>query len=466
MELSVDEARMCSHAVYFYDSDAGLSDRVGDFLGAGLRAGESAVVIATEPHLGLFVRRLEERHHEVGAARAAGRFVARSASETLGKLTVGAMPDAGLLKRMVGDLFDSIPNRGAGDKRPRVYGEMVDLLWKDGNAKAALGLEELWNDVGKAHSFDLLCGYATDHLFADPGAAPAVIDICDRHTDIVAPSRRGDDPTRWLVAEIAERRELERALRACARELRRSEQRQQAAAEEALRVRDEFLSLVSHELKTPLTVLQLQLHAWRNDAASDRDQRATQLRRATQSSDRLADLIESLMDVSSIATAGLVLTPKVFDLRESLTRLLDELRPAAERVGCVLSLRAGDPLLGSWDQKRVEQAVTNLVSNAIKHGAGKPVDVAIHRHGNEALIDVRDQGAGVPEAEIARIFGRFERASSARNYGGLGLGLYVVQEIARGHGGSVSVCNLVDKESGNVSGACFRLRLPIAAAVG
>ncbi len=463
MDLSVDEAGMCSHAVYFYDSDAGLADRVGDFLGAGLLAGESAIVIATEPHLGLFVRRMEERHHEVGAARAAGRFVARNAGETLGKLTSGAKPDGVLLKRMVGDLIDSIPNRGAGDKRPRVYGEMVDLLWRDGNSRAALGLEELWNDVGKTHSFDLLCGYATDRLFADPGAAPAVIDICDRHTDIVPPSRSGDDPTRWLVAEIAERRELERALRACARELRRSEQHQQESAQEALRVRDEFLSLVSHELNTPMTVLQMQLHAWRNGAAGDPDQRATQLRRATRSSERLADLIESLMDVSTIASSGLVLTPNLFDLGESLTRLLDELRPAAERVGCVLSLRAGGPLVGSWDQRRVEQAVTNLVSNAIKHGAGKPVDIRIHRHGNEAFIDVRDHGAGVPEAERARIFGRFERASSARNYGGLGLGLYLVQEIARGHGGSVSVCNLVDNESGTVSGACFRLRLPFPA---
>ena len=467
MDLSVDEVRMGSHAVCFYDSDAGLSDRVGDFLGAGLRAGESAVVIATEPHLGLFAQRMKERHHDVGAARAAGRFVALNASELLGKVTAGSTsPDGALLKRMADDLFDSLPHRGAGDKRPRIYGEMVNLLWRDGNSRAALRLEELWNDLGKARPFDLLCGYATDHLFADPGAAPAVIDICNRHTDVVAPSRSGDDPTRLLVAEIANRQAMERALRACTRELRRSEQLQQASAEEASRVRHEFLSLVSHELKTPLTVLQMQLHAWRNSAEGDLDHRATQLRRATQSSERLTDLIESLMDISNIATAGLVLTPNLFDLGESLARLVDELRPAAERVGCALSLRAGDPLLGRWDQMRVEQAVMNLVSNAVKHGAGKPIDVAFHRHGNEAFIDVRDHGAGVPEAELSRIFGRFERASSARNYGGLGLGLYLVQEIARGHGGSVSARNLVDEESGNVSGACFRLRLPIGAAVG
>jgi signal transduction histidine kinase len=136
---------------------------------------------------------------------------------------------------------------------------------------------------------------------------------------------------------------------------------------------------------------------------------------------------------------------------------VDTLRPVAEKVGCSLTMRAEGTFVGAWDQLRVEQAVTNLLSNAIKYGAGTPVNVDLRREADDVVLEVRDHGPGIPDSEIERIFGRFERAASVRNYGGLGLGLYLIQEIVDAHGGTVNVRNAAG------GGACFQLRLPMHA---
>src|SRR6185436_14592922 len=100
-----------------------------------------------------------------------------------------------------------------------------------------------------------------------------------------------------------------------------------------------------------------------------------------------------------------------------------------------LSLEERDgPIVGHWDRERVEQMIGNLLSNALKYGAGKPVTVEVSAHEGWAEVTVRDGGMGISPEDLERIFGRFERAVSVRNYGGLGLGLYMTREIARSHG--------------------------------
>jgi PAS domain S-box-containing protein len=235
------------------------------------------------------------------------------------------------------------------------------------------------------------------------------------------------------------------------------EQIRLAKAEEAIRLRDEFLSLASHELKTPLTVLQMQLDTLRDRLDAADNKVSAKLRRATQSSERLASLVESLLDVSRIATGRFALERKELDLGDCIARLVETLRPVAEKVGCALTLRAEGTFIGAWDQLRIEQAVTNLLSNAIKYGAGTPVHVELRREADEVVLEVRDHGPGIPESEVERIFGRFERAASVRNYGGLGLGLYLIQEIVGAHGGTVNVRNAPG------GGACFQVRLPVNA---
>ena len=128
--------------------------------------------------------------------------------------------------------------------------------------------------------------------------------------------------------------------------------------------------------------------------------------------------------------------------------------PTVAKAGCELSREISGPLLGTWDALRVEQILTNIVANAIKYAAGAPIKVTLFQDGDEAVLRVRDHGPGVPEQDLQRIFGRFERAASMRHYGGLGLGLYVSNQIVQAHGGEIHA------ESGPAPGARFVMALP------
>ena len=228
-----------------------------------------------------------------------------------------------------------------------------------------------------------------------------------------------------------------------------------AQAQEAVRLRDEFLSIASHELKTPLTALQLQLQGAR-DRASPIDERVVQkIDRATRVGDRLAQLIEALLDVSRIATGRLTLNVEFCDLAEPVREVVERLGESASHAGCKLSLTVPAATPGQWDRLRIEQIAMNLISNAIKYAAGQPIHVSVSRDGAMAVLEVRDKGPGIPEDQMSRIFERFERAVSTRHYGGMGLGLYVARQIAQAHGGTITVANLPDR------GVAFTVRLPL-----
>jgi PAS domain S-box-containing protein len=254
-----------------------------------------------------------------------------------------------------------------------------------------------------------------------------------------------------VIRDLTERRRLD------------DERLQRVRAEEALRIRDEFLSIASHELKTPLTSLQIELYSMRERlAAQEGESRLSRkLDRAARNADRLAGLIDSLLDVARIATGRLTLKPERFDLVESIRVVIDDMKGTATRAGCHLVFEGPNPpgaIIGMWDRLRLEQVVMNLLANAIKYGAGYPVTVSLAAQGREAVLRVIDRGPGVAEKDLDRIFERFERASPMRHYGGLGLGLYVSREIVRGEHGTISVRNLP------AGGACFEVRLPIEAA--
>jgi PAS domain S-box-containing protein len=231
-------------------------------------------------------------------------------------------------------------------------------------------------------------------------------------------------------------------------------------AEEALRIRDEFLSIASHELKTPLTALQLELYGMRAPIESQQDERlGRKLARASRSADRLSRLIEMLLDVSRIATGRLTLNREPFDLQPAIQQVVEVMEGSAAQASCELLFDASPDagaIVGDWDRLRIEQVVMNLLSNAFKYGAGQPVTVSLACEGDWAIIEIRDRGPGVPLGDLERIFERFERATGLLNEGGLGLGLYVSREIVHAHGGSIAGRTLPE------GGACFTVRLPIA----
>jgi PAS domain S-box-containing protein len=246
-----------------------------------------------------------------------------------------------------------------------------------------------------------------------------------------------------VTRDLTERRKMEEGLV------------QLAQTREALRLRDEFLSIASHELKTPITTLQLQLQSVRERIEALDKKAVTKIDRASRSSDQLAQLVESLLDVSRIATGRFELKLERFDLAESVRETIERFQDAATNAGCEISSRLEGSLLGSWDRLRIEQVLTNLLGNAIKYAAGTPIEVSLAQDRETAILEVRDRGPGVPEEALPRIFNRFERGVSMQHYGGMGLGLYVVQEIVRAHNGTVSAHNQPD------GGARFSVRLPL-----
>jgi PAS domain S-box-containing protein len=228
-----------------------------------------------------------------------------------------------------------------------------------------------------------------------------------------------------------------------------------AQAHEAIRMRDEFLSIASHELRTPLTSLQLQLQSIRQRLGATEVPLAQRLERATRSTERLAGLIDALLDVSRISSGTMSLNLQAVDLSEVARDVAEGLLQEASTTGCSVRVDAPVPVRGMWDQLRIEQVLINLLSNAFRHAAGQPVDVRIWQEGAEARLAVEDRGPGIRPEDLERIFGRFERAASSRSIGGLGLGLYVSREIVQAHGGSIEARN---RDQG---GASFLVRLPL-----
>jgi signal transduction histidine kinase len=170
---------------------------------------------------------------------------------------------------------------------------------------------------------------------------------------------------------------------------------------------------------------------------------------------RLSKLIDNLFEVARVQGEPVALRLERIDLSALVRRLGERLQPELAQAGCALRLSADTPVFGRWDRLRVEQIVSNLIANAAKYGAGRPIDVRVFGDDGRARIEVADHGIGIPREEQARIFDRFERGVSAWNYGGLGLGLFIARQLVQALGGSVAV----QSEPG--AGAVFTVELPM-----
>ncbi|WP_437924075.1 AAA family ATPase [Sorangium sp. So ce291] len=234
-----------------------------------------------------------------------------------------------------------------------------------------------------------------------------------------------------------------------------------AEAQEAIERRDEFLLVASHELKTPLTSLTMQAHLierllpryQRAEVPPERIEAAFQV--LNRQIARLGHLINELLDVTRLNAGRMTLARAPVDLTALAREVVERMSQQLAVAHCRVQLDLDAPLVGHWDPSRVEQVLINLLSNAMKYGAGGPIDVVVRGQADRALLVVRDHGIGIAEADQARIFERFERAVSVRNFGGLGLGLYIVRWIVTSHGGTIRA------ESKPGAGATFIVELPL-----
>jgi signal transduction histidine kinase/integral membrane sensor domain MASE1 len=226
--------------------------------------------------------------------------------------------------------------------------------------------------------------------------------------------------------------------------------------QDAIHIRDEFIGIAAHELRTPLTALKLQLQGLVRQVPRGEQANGlmSRLHAVVRQTSRLSRLVESLLDVRRLNTGQLELEREEVNLVELVEEVLERLEGDLERAGCELHVHSESPVRGWFDRTQLEQALMNLLGNAMKFGAHRPIDVEVGWQGDWARISVRDQGIGVAPEELERIFGRFERAVSSREYGGLGLGLFLTKQIVEAHGGTIRV------ESQPGAGATFTLLLP------
>ncbi len=298
-----------------------------------------------------------------------------------------------------------------------------------------------------------------DGSAAQPGpdrafASAAVVPLCFKHSAVGALVVASADPVRrFEAADLALLTDIGRRTALAVQHARLLRDATLAA-----QAREEFLHVASHELRGPLGTLRLVVQALGRDAGAG-DGFAARLRVIDRQAQRLARLADTLLDVSRITAGRLELARENGDLaalvRDVAARIGHE---GADATSVEIAVDAPGPLRLAYDPARLDQIVSNLLSNALKYGRGRPVRIAARPDGGRARIEVADEGIGIAPPDQERIFGRFERAVSGRHYGGLGLGLWIVRRLVEAHGGTISVRSAPDE------GSTFTVELPLSAA--
>jgi signal transduction histidine kinase len=448
------------HLVQFYETVEFLARVVTDFIVEGLDADEPIVVIATEPHRRAFRAGLERRGLDPERLLASGRLTLIDAHELLTTLMVDEAPDRGRFMSSI----DGLLTAAAGDdgRRVRAFGEMVDLLWQEGNRSGAVALEELWNELAERRSFTLLCAYVVGGLYKV--GAPDLHDVCAAHDDVGAPERAraeveaavrsaslAREHSRALAAELEHSRAVERALRDALAE----RQALVTQLQETARLSELFTAILGHDLRNPLnaivTAAQLGLRQSHDPARTSRCSA-----RILSSGLRMGRMIDQLLDLTRLGLGhDLPLSRAPADLAAIVRQVTDELQVA--HPDRPITVEALGDTRGSWDEDRLGQVFSNLIGNAVHHGdASQGVRVVIDGSAPDRVrLDVHNGGTIAPDL-IPRLFVPFDAEKRRRSPQGLGLGLYISREVVTAHGGSVDV------SSSDALGTTFAVSLPRA----
>lgn len=301
--------------------------------------------------------------------------------------------------------------------------------------------------------------------YAFKGYGTGAVDFLYKPLDIFAVQSK----VNVFVALYQQRQETQRQL--IALEKSRAEQEAllkelhstQTELQRAIRMRDDFMSLVAHELRTPLNTLlletqlrTLQLTNGNADFFSQAKLREMVARDSRQLQS-MVRLIEDMLDTSRIRSGHLSIRPQPTELSSLLKRIIDDLSTQAMAAGSPITLQPMPNVVGVWDEFRIEQMMINLLTNALRYGRQNPIEVKCDIDKEAIYIHVKDQGVGIPEANLQRIFAPFERALNEDASGGLGLGLYITRHLAESHGGSISLQSRVGE------GSTFTVKLPFEA---
>jgi PAS domain S-box-containing protein len=563
-----NELSQGQHFVLFCETDEFLIHSVSEFIGTGLKAGEACIVIATQTHRESLEQRLKENGTEVATTSMQGQYVSLDTTATLAQFMVEGELSSERFTEVVGGM---ITQAAHGGHHVRIFGEMVALLWAEGDRAAAIRLEELWNDLAKLHSFVLFCAYPMQG-FGGEEYEKEFTEICQKHSQVIPAESYTilDDPqerlrvitllqqkAHSLEAEIVERKKVEERLRISENRYRRlfeasrdgilivdprtgtitdansaitellgytheqllgqnlwhigilkdreatledlralqekqvlryeielphTTKEQQQALEvvcnlyqengrdviqcnlrditerkELERRKDDFINMASHELKTPVTSLKGFLTLLQRRLTIQReDQGLHYLARMDAQVHRLTKLINDLLDISKMQTGHLVYREECFDVDAFMQEIVENVQRTIQTHHLVLEGQAQAELLGNRD--RIGQVIINLLNNAIKYSShAQTVLVHVSQEHNQVRASIQDFGIGIDKEYQQKIFERFYQVidPEEKTYPGLGIGLYISQQIVRQHGGQLWV------ESEKGKGSTFHVTLPL-----
>ena len=458
------------HIVQFYENDDFLCATVADFLAEGIGAGQPIVVIATQPHRKAIALRLKAKGLDPEATGRHQSSLWLDARETLSTFMVGATPDRSLFYSSVGAAIES-SRRSTPHSVVRAFGEMVDLLWKDGNVNGAAQLEALWNELGREQHFNLLCTYAMSN-FSEEAHGAGFSDVCHQHEHVIPTEdyTQADEDARLreisrlqqqaqvLKSEIARREELEQRLR----EALVREQAARAATEVAMRAKSDFLAVMSHELRTPLNAIggyvqlvEMGVHGTLTDAQRDA------LDRVQRSKHHLMTLINQVLNLARIEQGQVEYALEAIPVSELVSASCAMIEPLLLPKHLTCQVVPSDAsIVVRAEREQVQQILLNLLSNAIKFtpaGGRIALDRGTDRTQSHAYIRVTDTGIGIAAADQESVFAPFVQLTphGEGRHDGAGLGLAISRSLARGMGGDLTVTSAPGE------GAAFTLTLPV-----
>lgn len=482
-----------THVVQFCDDDRALTVSAAGFLAEGIAAGEPAVAFATPARREAIRDCFRDRGLDVNYLERESRLTILEARATLASFMSDDLPDARKFTHSVGAVVERVCAANAGSQI-RAFGDLVSLLWQDGNTNAAIRLEELWNELAAAYPISLLCSYAGgDFLTAaghadkqrvsrlhthilDTGSPQLLADATLPHfrslaarslalekqlEDRIALETRLRDA---LVARKIAEEELQRANVERERLVQR-EREARAEAEAANRAKAEFLSVMSHELRTPLNaigghvqLIDLELHGPVTPAQHEA------LARIAKSQRHLLMLVNDVLNLARLESGLVEYAADELDLASLARQVAAALQPLFERSELTCELRLppadGAPFMVAGDGEKVRQILFNLLTNTLKFtAAGGHVTISLApslTNSNRAALTVRDTGLGIGAVRLRHVFEPFgqEPRSTMHHLDGTGLSLAISRDMARGMGGELSA------ESTPGEGSAFTLELP------
>jgi signal transduction histidine kinase len=466
-----------THAVQFYESETFLFDTVGKFLSAGLSAGDRLVVIATQPHLDGFLQRVDARALE--RARDDQRVTLLDARATLSRLMVGDMPDPHRFRDFLAELRDGSPACFPA-ARVRAYGEMVDVLAREGNADGAVRLEQLWHDALEENPFSLLCAYLMDN-FLRQGDSDRLLQVFESHSHVIPTERFVElsDPeqrlreitllqqrARTLESEIERRRKVEGELGDALADLEvvekhfltsvEREQRARHETESGDALQEKVLDSLGHDLRNPLNTILMtaRLMCRRKELAPENQAR---LERVVASSLRMQRMIEQLLDVAQAHRPdGIqVRVGEQRNLAPLVANIVDEVRASSPSRTIQFVAR---PCVAQVDADRLQQAVWSVLSHTAAHSASSStIRVEVGPRDGNAVVAVHSDRQTIDGALLPDLLDslRLETRPLA-GIDGLSIGLYLAKRIVLAHGGKF------EARSSQETGTALEVILPLA----